>query len=548
MLSDIEIANKARLDKISQVASQLGLNDDVIEQYGHYKAKLNLKPGKKLGKLILVTAMNPTPYGEGKTTTSIGLGDALKALGKKTCLALREPSLGPVFGIKGGAAGGGYSQLAPMDELNLHFTGDFHAITSANNLISAIIDNSIHQGNPLGIDKIIWKRCMDMNDRALRQITIAQGSKANGVERSDGFNITAASEIMAILCLSNKLSELKKNIANIMVAYNFDGKPVYVRDLGCTDAVAILLKDAIKPNLMQTLEHTPTLVHGGPFANIAHGCNSIVATKLAMSLADYTVTEAGFGSELGAEKFMDIKCRRAKILPNAVVLVSTIRSLKYNGGTQKDEITKPDMPALKIGISNLEGHIDNLKKFGLNPIVALNRFSFDTDEEIAFVSEFCKNNGVKMAICENFAKGSKGAIELAKLVIDECEVRKTIKFAYENGDDIVTKITKVATRVYGAGSIIFEPKAQKALDSIKELGFDKLPVCIAKTQYSFSDDEKLLGRPKGFKFSVKDLEIRAGAGFIVAICGKIMLMPGLSKVPNAVNMKITNGGIISGLS
>ncbi|WP_298961829.1 formate--tetrahydrofolate ligase, partial [uncultured Campylobacter sp.] len=529
MLSDIEIANAAKPDKISNVAKNLGLSEDEIELYGHYKAKLNIKPRSRASKLILVTATNPTPFGEGKTTTSIGLADALKRLGKSVCLALREPSLGPVFGIKGGAAGGGYSQLVPMDDLNLHFNGDFHAITSANNLISAVIDNSLYQENPLKIDKILWKRCMDMNDRALRHITVGQGGRTDGVEREDGFNITAASEIMAVLCLSNDLAELKENIANIMVAYDTRGEPIYVRDLGCADAVAILLKDAMKPNLIQSLEHTPALVHGGPFANIAHGCNSIMASKLALSLADYAVTEAGFGSELGAEKFIDIKCRRAGIAPDAAVLVSTIRSLKYNGGADKESIASPGLPALQRGIVNLGGHIEILQNFGLNPVVALNRFSFDSDEEIAFVRDYCKQCGVQMAICENFAKGGEGALELARLVVDECERAKELKFAYELSDDTASKIEKIATKIYGASEVVFEPEAQKALQHIKALGLERLNVCIAKTQYSFSDDAKALGRARGFKLSVKDLQIRTGAGFIVAVCGKIMLMPGLPK-------------------
>ena len=548
MLSDIEIANAAKPDKISNVAKNLGLGEDEIELYGHYKAKLNIKPRPRASKLILVTATNPTPFGEGKTTTSIGLADALKRLGKSVCLALREPSLGPVFGIKGGAAGGGYSQLVPMDDLNLHFNGDFHAITSANNLISAVIDNSLYQENPLKIEKILWKRCMDMNDRALRHITVGQGGRTDGVEREDGFNITAASEIMAVLCLSNDLAELKENIANIMVAYDTQGEPIYVRDLGCADAVAILLKDAMKPNLIQSLEHTPALVHGGPFANIAHGCNSIMASKLALSLADYAVTEAGFGSELGAEKFIDIKCRRAGIAPDAAVLVSTIRSLKYNGGADKESIASPDLAALQKGIVNLGGHIEILQNFGLNPVVALNRFSFDSDEEIAFVRDYCKQRGVQMAICENFAKGGEGALEIAHLVVDECERAKELKFAYELSDDTASKIEKIATKIYGASEAVFEPEAQKALQHIKALGLERLNVCIAKTQYSFSDDAKALGRARGFKLSVKDLQIRTGAGFIVAVCGKIMLMPGLPKVPNALNMKITSEGVISGLA
>ncbi|CAD7286391.1 formate--tetrahydrofolate ligase [Campylobacter suis] len=550
MLSDIEITHQAKLEHIAKVGQKLGLSEDDIELYGKYKGKISPRLKASNSKLILVTATNPTPFGEGKTTTSVGLADALSKLNKKVCLALREPSLGPVFGIKGGAAGGGYSQLAPMEDLNLHFTGDFHAITSANNLISAMLDNSLHQDNPLNIDKILWKRCMDMNDRALRFITVGQGGKADGVEREDGFNITAASEIMAILCLATSLADLKEKISNIMVAYDKDGKPIYVRDLGCADAVCILLKDAIKPNLFQTIEQTPTLVHGGPFANIAHGCNSIVATKTALNLADYVVTEAGFGSELGAEKFLDIKCRVADLVPNAVVLVTTIRSLKHNGGAQKTQLSVANKEALKNGIVNLGGHIENLKdKFGQNVVVALNRFGFDIDEEIKIVCDYCEQHGVKMAVCENFAKGGEGAIELAKFVLEECEKPSKINFAYELDDDIATKITKIATKIYGANEVVFEEAAQKALTKIKELGLEAMPVCIAKTQYSFSDDATLLGRAKDFKFSVKDLEIRTGAGFIVAVCGKIMLMPGLAKVPAACGMKIdTTTGEISGLS
>lgn len=549
MLSDIEITHQTKLEHISKVAARLGLNEDELELYGKFKAKISPRLESSNSKLILVTATNPTPYGEGKTTMSIGLADALNSLNKKVCLALREPSLGPVFGIKGGAAGGGYSQLAPMEDLNLHFTGDFHAITSANNLISAMIDNSLYQENPLKIEKILWKRCMDMNDRALRFVTVGQGGRTDGVPREDGFNITAASEIMAVLCLATSLSDLKERVANIMVAYDSDKKPIYVRDLGCEDAVCILLKDAIKPNLFQTLEHTPTLVHGGPFANIAHGCNSVIATKTALNLADYVITEAGFGSELGAEKFLDIKCRVAEIKPSAVVLVSTIRSLKYNGEANKDEITKPDMNALKKGIENLGGHIENLKgKFGQNVVVALNKFGFDTDEEINFVKEYCQKLGVEVAVCENFLKGGKGALELAELVLKACDKPNKINFTYEMSDDTKTKIEKVAKEIYGAGEVVFEEAALKKLEMIKELNLSHLPVCIAKTQYSFSDDAKLLGRAKGFTFSVKDLDIRTGAGFIVAVCGKIMLMPGLPKAPAAVNMKIDAEGKIDGLS
>jgi formate--tetrahydrofolate ligase len=549
MLSDIEITHQAALAPISQIAKKLGLTGDEVEPYGKFKAKISPRLGASKSKLILVTATNPTPYGEGKTTMSIGLADALSRLNKRVCLALREPSLGPVFGIKGGAAGGGYSQLAPMEDLNLHFTGDFHAITSANNLIAAMIDNSLYQGNPLKIGKILWKRCMDMNDRALRHITVGQGGAADGVEREDGFNITAASEIMAILCLADSLEDLKEKIANILVAFNEDGEPIYARDLGCADAAAILLKDAIKPNLFQTIEGTPTLVHGGPFANIAHGCNSIIATKTALNLADFVVTEAGFGSELGAEKFIDIKCKKAGLAPDACVLVTTIRSLKYNGGASKDGINEPNFAALKAGISNLGGHIENLKlKFGLNVVVALNKFGFDGEDEINFVREYCENLGVRAAICENFVKGGEGAIELANYVLDAINEHCALKFAYEPRDDTRSKIEKVAREIYGASEVVFEDKAKSALEDIAKLGLSELPVCIAKTQYSFSDDAALLGRARGFKFSVKDLQIRTGAGFIVAVCGKIMLMPGLPKTPAAVNMKIDANGEISGLA
>ncbi|OPA71587.1 formate--tetrahydrofolate ligase [Campylobacter pinnipediorum subsp. caledonicus] len=550
MLSDIQIATSANLINIKDVASNLGLSEDELELYGKYKAKINPKLQKSNSKLILVTATNPTPYGEGKTTTSIGLADALKHIGKNVCLALREPSLGPVFGIKGGAAGGGYSQIAPMQDLNLHFTGDFHAITSANNLISAVIDNSIYQNNLLDIQQVLWNRCMDMNDRALRHITVGQGGKFDGVERQDSFNITAASEIMAILCLCDSLGDLKEKISNIMVALNSKSEPIYVRDLGCEDAVVILLKDALKPNLFQTLENTPTLVHGGPFANIAHGCNSIIATKTALNLADYVVTEAGFGSELGAEKFIDIKCKKADILPDATVLVSTIRSIKYNGGVSKEDIAKPNLKALQDGIKNLGGHIENLKtKFGLNLVVALNKFATDTKEEIDFVKDYCAKFNVKVAVCENFANGGKGAVELANLVLEEIDKPYKINFTYENSDSIQTKIEKIAKQIYGANDVIFEDDALKALKNIKELNLEHFPVCIAKTQYSFSDDANMLGRPTGFEFRVKDLQIRSGAGFIVAVCGKIMLMPGLSAHPNALNMKIdTKTGEITGLA
>ena len=537
MLSDIEITHQTKLEHISKVAAKLGLNEDDLELYGKFKAKISPRLEPSNSKLILVTATNPTPYGEGKTTMSIGLADALNSLNKKVCLALREPSLGPVFGIKGGAAGGGYSQLAPMEDLNLHFTGDFHAITSANNLISAMIDNSLYQENPLKIEKILWKRCMDMNDRSLREIEIGL-EKSNKFTRKDGFVITAASEIMAILCLATDLKNLKERVENIVVAYDKDGGLVRAKSLNCADAVCVLLKEAIKPNLVQTLEGTPVLIHGGPFANIAHGCNSVIATKTALNLAGYVVTEAGFGAELGAQKFLDIKCRTAGLAPKCVVLVSTIRSLKYNGGCDKDGISQPNLDALKLGGENLKAHIENLKNFNQNVIVALNKFATDTDEEIAHVRALCEESGAEFSLCEGFLKGSAGTEDLAKKVAQICEKpAREINFTYEPTDPVKTKIEKIATKIYGAKDVVFSPRAQEDLAEISRLGFDGLPVCIAKTQYSFSSDAKLLGRPKGFSFEVSALEIRGGAGFIVAVSGSTMLMPGLPKVPAAEQMK-----------
>lgn len=538
MINDKEIEKNANLKNIKEIAKKLNINDDNLEFFGKFKAKITpvLKHGKS--NLILVTATNPTAFGEGKTTVTIGLSDALSRLGKKVCTALREPSLGPVFGIKGGATGGGMAQVAPSEEINLHFTGDFHAITSANNLISAMIDNSLHHGNLLEIDprKVTHKRCMDMNDRSLREITIGL-EKTNRISRQDGFIITAASEIMAIICLATDMNDLKKRISKMIVAYNTKNKPISCKDLGCVDAVCILLKEAIKPNLIQTLEGTPVLMHGGPFANIAHGCNSIIATKTALNLADFVVTEAGFGAELGAQKFLDIKCKIANIAPKAVVLVTTVRSLKYNGGVSKDDVLLPNSNALKKGISNLQGHIKNLKNFNQNIIVALNRFSTDTQEEIDFILKTCKDLKVEFSICECFTKGGEGALDLAQKILGFKNL-PNINFTYEQNDNIKTKIEKIATKIYGAGKVVFSQKAFEDLDKISSLGYDKLPVCIAKTQYSFSSDAKLLGRPKDFSFEINALELRAGAGFVVAISGKTMLMPGLSKHPHAIDMKI----------
>lgn len=549
-MTDIEIANAAKLLPITDVAAKLGLAQEDIDPYGHYKAKINKKPSDKRGKLVLVTAINPTSLGEGKTTTSIGLADGMAKLGKKVCLALREPSLGPVFGIKGGATGGGHAQVLPMEDINLNFTGDLHAVTTANNLIAAILDNHIQQGNSLGIDvrRIVWNRCLDMNDRALRNVLVGLGGRLNGVPREDHFNITAASEIMAVLCLAGDLMDLKKRVGDIIVAYNFAGEPVTCRDLKVEDAVAIVLKEAIKPNLVQTLEGTPAIIHGGPFANIAHGCNTVIATKLAMSLSDYTITEAGFGADLGAEKFLDIKCRAAGIQPDCVCLVATIRALKYNGGAKSD-FDKENMPALSGGICNLLGHIDNLTNvFNANVVVAINKFITDTDAEIEFVRQQCLQYGAKVVLCEAWAKGSDGAVELAQVVADTADGNtKKLTFAYDETDDIKTKIEKVATKVYGASKVDFSKQALNAIATCQQLGFGDYPVCVAKTQYSFSDDQTLLGRPKDFVFHVQDVQIRSGAKFVVAIAGSIMLMPGLGKNPAACNMQIDENNVIKGL-
>ena len=540
MLSDREIEASAKPQNIVKIGAKLGLGEEALDTFGKLKAKVEPRLGSAHGaNLILVTATNPTPYGEGKTTVTVGLSDGLARIGKRVCAALREPSLGPVFGIKGGATGGGYSQVTPSEDINLHFNGDFHAITSANNLIAAMLDNHIHHGNALNIDpaRVVFKRCMDMNDRSLREIEIGL-EKSNKFTRKDGFVITAASEIMAILCLATDLKNLKERVENIVVAYDKDGGLVRAKSLNCADAVCVLLKEAIKPNLVQTLEGTPVLIHGGPFANIAHGCNSVIATKTALNLADYVVTEAGFGAELGAQKFLDIKCRTAGLAPKCVVLVSTIRSLKYNGGCDKDGISQPNLDALKLGGENLKAHIENLKNFNQNVIVALNKFAADSDEEIAHVRALCEESGAGFSLCEGFLKGSAGTEDLAKKVAQICEKQvHEINFTYEPADPVKTKIEKIATKIYGAKDVVFSPRAQEDLAEISRLGFDTFPVCVAKTQYSFSSDAKLLGRPKGFSFEVSALEIRGGAGFIVAVSGSTMLMPGLPKVPAAEQMK-----------
>ena len=555
MLTDVQIAQNASMLPIKDVAGQIGLSEDDLELYGKYKAKISLETIRKLennqdGKLILVTAINPTPAGEGKTTTMIGLAQAMNKIGKKTIVAMREPSLGPCFGIKGGAAGGGYAQVVPMEDINLHFTGDIHAITTANNLISAMLDNSLQQGNPLSIDErqIVWKRVVDLNDRALRHIVVGLGGKVNGVPREDGFDITVASEIMGILCLANDLSDLKSRIARIIVAYTRDGSPVTVEDLKATGAVTLLLKDAIKPNLVQTLDHTPVFVHGGPFANIAHGCNSVMATKLALKLAPYTVTEAGFGADLGAEKFLDIKCRQAGLKPDAVVIVATVRALKMHGGMDKKELANENLEALRKGIANLEKHIENITKYGLPAIVAINAFPTDTKAELDLLEEICNAKGVKVALSEVWAKGADGGIELANGLVDLLENKESnFKPIYDLNLPIEEKIKTIAREIYGADDVIFTKKAKTNIKKLTDLGLDKLPICIAKTQYSLSDDASLLGRPTGFNIEINDLIPNTGSGFLVAISGDIMRMPGLPKVPAANNMDILEDGEIVGL-
>ena len=555
MKTDIQIAQEATMLPIKDVAASIGIKEDDLELYGKYKAKISdelINRTKKNpdGKLILVTAINPTPAGEGKTTTSVGLGEAFGRLGKKALIALREPSLGPCFGIKGGAAGGGYAQVVPMEDLNLHFTGDFHAITSANNLLAALLDNHIQQGNELGIDprQIVWKRCMDMNDRVLRNIVVGLGSKMDGMVREDHFVITVASEIMAILCLADDMADLKKRLGRIIVAYTFDGKPVTADDLQATGSMAALLKDALKPNLIQTLEHTPAIVHGGPFANIAHGCNSVRATKTALKLADYVITEAGFGADLGAEKFFDIKCRMAGLKPDAVVLVATIRALKYNGGVPKDELSSENLDALKAGIVNLEKHIENHHKFGVPVVVTLNSFVTDTKAETDFVEQFCKERGCEFALSEVWEKGGEGGIDLANKVLETIEHKESnFKVLYDDSLSLKEKIETVAKEIYGADGVTYSPAAERELKRITDLGMGDFPVCMAKTQYSLSDDAKKLGRPSGFKINVREVYASAGAGFVVAVNGSIMTMPGLSKKPAAYGIDVDDNGVITGL-
>ncbi len=555
MLSDIEIAQQAEMLHIRDIAEKAGIAEDDLEFYGKYKAKLSAEAIMKAeenenGKLILVTAINPTPAGEGKTTVTIGLGDAMTRMGKKTFIALREPSLGPVFGVKGGAAGGGYSQIVPMEDINLHFTGDMHAITAANNLLAAMLDNHIQKGNLLNIDitNIVWKRCLDMNDRALRNIVIGMGGKINGIPRQDGFMITVASEIMAILCLANDIDDLKNRLGEIIVAYTYDGKPVKASDLNAQGAMAALLKDAIKPNIVQTLEHTPCFVHGGPFANIAHGCNSVQATKLAVKLGDYAITEAGFGADLGAEKFMDIKCRMSGLRPDAVVIVATVKALKYNGGVAKDDLKDENLDALSKGIVNLGKHIENMQNFGTPVVVAINRFATDTDAELQAVIDKCNEYGVKCALCEVFAKGGEGGLTLAQYVLEAMEEKKAEYIpVYDVNDTIENKVNAIVTKIYGGNGVTFSAKAKKAIKSLEEYGLDKKPVCIAKTQYSLSDNPKLLGRPEGFTVEIKTIRISNGAGFVVAEAGDIMTMPGLPKVPSAEKIDIDKNSVISGL-
>lgn len=555
MRSDIEIARSIEMKNIAEVAKEYGIDADDLEMYGKYKAKLSedfLKAheDKKRGKLVLVTAINPTPAGEGKTTTLVGLGQAFKEMGKSAVIALREPSLGPCFGVKGGAAGGGYAQVVPMDELNLHFTGDFHAITSANNLLAAMLDNHIQQGNALGIDTgaIIHKRCIDMNDRVLRNIVVGLGNKTDGVVREDHFVISVASEIMAILCLSKDMNDLKERLSNIIVAYNFKGEPVFAKDLKAVGAMAALLKDAIKPNIVQTLNHSLALVHGGPFANIAHGCNSIRATKIAMGMADIALTEAGFGADLGAEKFFDIKCRKADLAPDCVVIVATVRALKYNGGVAKEDLSNENLDALKKGIVNLEKHIENIKLFGVPVVVTLNNFVSDTEAEVGFIREFCESRNCEFAVSKVWEEGGKGGIELAEKILYTLENKKShFTLLYPDDMSLEDKLHTIATKIYGAKNVVYSPAAKKAIDRAKALGFDKFPICVAKNQYSLSDDPKKLGRPEDFEINVREVYVNAGAGFVVAITGSIMTMPGLPKVPAAEAVDVDDNGDIVGL-
>lgn len=554
MLTDIEIAQNAKMKNIADIASELGISADEIEPYGHYKAKISDSVMKRLadkknGKLVLVTAVNPTPAGEGKTTVSIGLGQSMNKIGKKAIVALREPSLGPVFGIKGGAAGGGYSQVVPMEDINLHFTGDMHAITSANNLMCAMLDNSIQQGNELNIDprQIQVKRCLDMNDRALRNIICSLGGKLNGVPREDHFCITVASEVMAILCLASDIFDLRERLGNILVAYTYDGEPVYCRDIKANGSMTVLLKDAIKPNLIQTLENTPAIMHGGPFANIAHGCNSLRATKTALKLADYTITEAGFGSDLGAEKFLDIKCRFGGLKPDCIVLVSTVRSMKYNGGVAKEDLKEENLEALKKGSANLGAHIDNLHKFGVPVVVAINHFYADTQAEIDFIEDYCKSKGADFAVTKCFAEGGAGGTDLAEKVVSACEKGNDFKFLYDLDMPLYDKIEKIAKEIYGADGVDYTKQAKTALDGFIKLGADKMPVCMAKTQYSLSDNPKLLGKPEHFRITVSSASLSNGAGFVVCQTGNVMIMPGLSKSPAAYRIDIDENGNTVGL-
>lgn len=553
-MTDLEIAQATPMEPIQKVAAKIGIPEDALEYYGKYKAKLSFDYLKSIqdqpqGKLILVTAINPTKAGEGKSTTTVGLGDALNRLGKKTMMALREPSLGPVFGLKGGATGGGYAQVVPMEDINLHFTGDMHAITTTNNLVCACLDNSIHQGNPLHIDptKVTFKRCLDMNDRTLRDITIGQGSKANGVERKDGFNITVASEVMAALCLADDLMDLKERFARMQVAYTYDGDPVYVRDLGIQGAMAMVMKDAVLPNIVQTLEHNPVLIHGGPFANIAHGCNSVIATKACLELADYTVTEAGFGADLGAEKFLDIKCRLANLKPNAVVIVATIRALKQHGGVAFEDLKEENVDAILAGCGNLAKHIDTVQQFGLPYIVAINQFESDSPKEIEALENWCKENGHPMSLSQVWAKGGEGALDLAQQVIALCDQPNTYAPLYDVHASIEDKINTIAQKVYGADGVDFTDEAKAQIETFNRLGWNELPICMAKTQMSLTDDGKIMGRPTGFRITVRELRPSLGAGFIVALTGKVLTMPGLPKHPSALDMDIDENGKIVGL-
>jgi formate--tetrahydrofolate ligase len=550
MKSDIEIAREREVKPIREIALSLGLKEEDFDLYGRNKAKLNIKAEPKSDNLILVTAINPTAQGEGKTTIAIGLADGLRKIGKKSCLALREPSLGPVFGIKGGAAGGGYSQVVPMEEINLHFTGDFHAITTANNLVSSIIDNHLTQGNELRIDpeKITWKRCIDLNDRALRSVSVAEGGGPNGIPRRDGFNITAASQMMAIFCLAKDLKDFKRRVKNSCIGRNIDNQPVTCGDLKIEEAVTILVKEALKPNLVQTLEGTPAIIHGGPFANIAHGCNSVIATKTALTIADYVVTEAGFGADLGAEKFIDIKCRALGMFPKVAVIVASVKALKYNGSGIKENLSIENLEFLEKGIVNLGKHIDNLsKKIGLPVIVALNRFASDTDKEIQFIRDYCEQRGAEFEISEAFSKGGEGSIKLARKVVKLAEKKSDIRYVYNLEDSIKGKIEKIAKEIYGAKDVEYTDEAMIKIDMLKGSGYENYPVCIAKTQYSLTDDSGILGAPEGFTFHVRDMEVRTGAEFIVALAGSMLLMPGLSKTPGAIKMSISDEGIIEGL-